>query len=118
MIRPLTALACLVALALPAGALADPPWSPTQNVSPHLFVSPVSVTASADGTALQWWSWQDGTGASARTGWSLGSRPPGATAFGPEHAAPSGTVDVDAYASTRAIALTDRSIGPANVGRA
>jgi hypothetical protein len=118
MLRRPVALACLLALALPAAALADPPWSPSQNLStPHLFVDPVRVTASGDGTALAWWSWQDGTGAGARTGWSLASRPPGTPVFGAERAAPSGTVAVATYASTRAIALTDRSIGPANVGR-
>jgi hypothetical protein len=57
MIRRLVALACLVGLALPASALADPPWSPTQNMSmPHVFVDPVDMTASGDGTALAWWS--------------------------------------------------------------
>ena len=118
MIRRLVALAWLVALALPAAALADPPWSPTQNVSsPHEFVDPVDVTASADGTALAWWSWQDGTGASADTGWSLASRPAGAGAFGPERPAPANLLDVAAYASTRAVALTDRAIGSAQVGR-
>jgi hypothetical protein len=118
MIRPVLALASLLGLILPAAAVADPPWSAAQNVSaPHLFVDPVDVTASADGAALEWWSWQDGTGSTARTGWSLAARPPGATAFGAERAAPSGTVGVAAYASTRAVALTDRAIGPANVGR-
>ena len=118
MIRRLVALAWLVALALPAVALADPPWSPAQDVSaPHLFVDPVHVTASGDGTALEWWSWQDGTGSSARTGQSLASRAPGGTVFGAQRAAPSDTVDIAAYAQSRAIALTDRAIGPANVGR-
>ncbi len=118
MIRRLAALAWLLALALPAVAAADPPWSPAQNVSlPHLFVAPVAITASGDGTALEWWSWQDGTGAGASTGSSLASRPAGAGAFGPERAAPSGVVDVAAYAQTRAIALTDRAIGSAAVGR-
>ncbi len=118
MIRRLVALAWLLALTVPAAAMADPPWSPPGNVSaPHLFVDPVDVTASGDGTALAWWAWQDGTGAAARTGWSLASRPPGATAFGAQRSAPSGTVAVEAYAKTRAIALTDRAIGPANVGR-
>jgi hypothetical protein len=112
------ALAWLAAIALPAAAMADPPWSPTQSLSaPHLFVDPVDVTASGDGTALAWWSWQNGTGSSARTGWSVASRPPGATAFGAERAAPSGTVDVAAYAQSRAIALTDRAIGSPTVGR-
>jgi hypothetical protein len=98
-----------VALALPAAALADPPWSPAQDVSaPHLFVDPVDVTASGDGTALEWWSWQDGTGSSARTGQSLASRAPGGTVFGAERAAPAGTQAIDAYAQTRAIALTER----------
>jgi hypothetical protein len=118
MIRRVVALAWLLALIVPAAAVADPPWSPPANVSaPHLFVDPVDVTASADGTAQAWWAWQDGTGTAARTGWSLASRPPGATAFGTQRGAPSGTVAVDAYAKTRAIALTDRAIGPANVGR-
>jgi hypothetical protein len=118
MIRRLLAFAWLLALALPAAAVADPPWSAAQSVSaPHLFVDPVAVTGSGDGTALAWWSWQDGTGSSARTGQSLASRPAGAAAFGAERAAPSGTIDVAAYAQTRAIALTDRAIGSASVGR-
>jgi hypothetical protein len=108
MLRRLLALACLPALALPAAAMADPPWSPTQNLStPHVFVDPVDVTASGDGTALAWWSWQDGTGRQASTGVSLTSRPPGGS-FGGERPAPAGTQDVDAYAQTRAIALTER----------
>jgi hypothetical protein len=118
MFARLIASVALLALALPAGAGAQAPWSPPQNVSsPHLFVDPVAVTSSGDGTALAWWSWQDGVGASARTGSSLASRPPGAAAFGPERAAPSGTIAVAGFAQTRAIALTDRAIGPANVGR-
>jgi hypothetical protein len=118
MIRRLVALACLLALSLPAVAAADPPWSGAQNLSsPHLFVDPVGVTASADGTALAWWSWQDGVGTSAHAGWSLASRAPGATAFGSERPAPSGTVDVAGYAQARAIALTDRAIGSASAGR-
>jgi hypothetical protein len=118
MIRRLVALAWLSALVLPTAAVADPPWSSAQNLSsPHLFVDPVAVTASGDGTALAWWAWQDGTGGGARTGWSLASRPPGAAAFAAEHPAPSGTVDVAAYAQSRAVALTDRAVGPASVGR-
>ena len=63
MIRRLLAFAWLLALALPASAMAAAPWSPSQDLSaPHLFVDPVSVTASGDGTALAWWSWQDGVG--------------------------------------------------------
>ena len=112
MIRRLVALACLAGAALPAAAaLADPPWSATQNLStPHVFLDPVDVTASGDGTALAWWSWQDGTGRQAPTGVSLASRPSGA-AFGPERAAPAGTIDVAGYAQTRAIAVTERVIG-------
>jgi hypothetical protein len=107
--RSLAALAALLALALPAVAAADPPWSGPQNLSsPHLFVDPVDVTASGNGTALAWWSWQDGTGTSARTGVSLASRAPGAAAFGAERAAPGNTVDIAPYAQTRAIALTAR----------
>jgi hypothetical protein len=116
--RHLVAFLALVALVLPAVAAADPPWSATQSLSlPHLFVDPVDVTASGNGTALAWWAWQDGTGTSARLGWSLASRPSGAATFGPERAAPSNTVAIAAYAQTRAIALTNRAIGPANVGR-
>jgi hypothetical protein len=118
MIRRLAALAWLLAVALPAVAVADPPWSPAQNVSlAHLFVAPVAVTASGDGTALAWWSWQDGTGQSANGGSSLASRPAGAGGFGPERPAPANVIDVAAYAQTRAIALTDRAIGSAAVGR-
>jgi hypothetical protein len=105
------------ALVFPAGAAADPPWSAAQNLSlPHLFVDPVAVTASGNGTALAWWMWQDGTGTSARTGWALASRPAGAATFGPEHPAPANTVAVAGYAQTRAIALTDRAIGSPSIG--
>jgi hypothetical protein len=105
MIRRLVALACLLALALPATALADPPWSPTQNVStPHEFVDPVDVTASGDGTALAWWMSSEGV-PSRPPDYSLASRPPGATVFGPERVAPAGAVDIAGYAQTRAIAL-------------
>jgi hypothetical protein len=111
MIPRSAALAVLVALAFPAAALADPPWSPTQDLStPHVFVDPADVTASADGTALAWWSWQDGTGRQAPTGVSLASRPRGG-AFGAERAAPAGTQDIQGYAQTRAIALTTRVLG-------
>jgi hypothetical protein len=111
MLRRPVALACLLALALPAAALADPPWSPTQNLSaPHLFLDPVDVTASGDGTALAWWSWQDGTGRQALSGVSLASRPSEGT-VGPERRAPDGTVDIQGFAQTRAIALTERVIG-------
>jgi hypothetical protein len=106
MIHRSAALALLVALALPAAALADPPWSPTPNLSsPHLFVDPVEVTASGDGTALAWWRWQDGTVSNAPPSASVASRPPGG-AFGQERPAPSGLQDLEAYAQTRAIALT------------
>jgi hypothetical protein len=116
--RPFVAFAALVALVLPAVAAADPPWSAAQNLSlPHLFVDPVDVTASGDGTALAWWSWQDGTGASAHTGVSLASRAAGAATFGTERPAPSGAVAIAGYAQTRAIALTDRAIGAPSVGR-
>jgi hypothetical protein len=118
MLRLLAALSALLALALPASAIADSPWSSAQDLgAAHLFVDPVSVVASGDGTALAWWSWQTGTGSSARTGQGLASRAPGAAAFGTERAAPSGTVAVAAYAQSRAIALTDRAIGSPSVGR-
>ncbi len=118
MIRRLAVLAWLLALALPAVAIADPPWSPAQNLSrSHLFVDPVAVTASGDGTTLAWWSWQNGVGQSADSGWSLASRPAGAGGFGPERPAPANTVAVAAYAQTRAVALTDRAIGSASAGR-
>jgi hypothetical protein len=116
--RRFAAFAGLLALLAPAVAAADPPWSGAQNLSlPHLFVDPVAITASGNGTALASWSWQDGTGASERSGASVASRPAGATTFGAERPAPSGTIAIAGYAQTRAIALTDRAIGPANVGR-
>ena len=109
MIRRLAVVAWLVALALPAAAVADPPWSPTQNVStPHLFVDPVDVTASGDGTALAWWRWQDGSGSNAAPTASVSSRPPGG-AFGPERPGPTGIQDIQAFAQTRAVALTARA---------
>ena len=109
MIRRLTVLAWLVALALPSAAVADPPWSPTQNVStPHLFVDPVDVTASGDGTALAWWRWQDGSGSNAAPSASVSSRPPG-RAFGAASAAPAGIKANQAFAQTRAVALTTRA---------
>jgi hypothetical protein len=116
--RRLAAFVVLLGLVLPAGAAADPPWSAPQNLSsPRLFVDPVEVTASGDGTALAWWMWQNGVGASARTGWSLASRAPGAATFGTERAAPANTVAIAGFAQTRALALTSRAISPANVGR-
>jgi hypothetical protein len=118
MTRRIAALALLAALALPASALADPPWSSAQDLSAaHLFVDPVAVVASGDGTALAWWSWQDGTGSDLRTGQSVASRAAGAAAFGGQRAAPSGTTAIAAYAQTRAIALTNREIGSPAVGR-
>jgi hypothetical protein len=112
MIRRVVALAWLLALVVPAAAVADPPWSPPQNLSgPHLFVNPVNVTGSGDGTALAWWSWQDGTGSSSSAGASVSSRPPGG-AFGPERTAPAGTQAIEGYAQTRAIALTARATTP------
>ncbi len=116
--RRLAVFAALLALVLPAVAAAAPPWSASQNVSsPHLFVDPVDVTASGDGTALAWWSWQDGIGANARTGSSLASRAASSATFGSERAAPSGTVAIAGYGQTRAIVLTDRAIGSPSVGR-
>jgi hypothetical protein len=116
--RRLAAIAALVGLVLPAVAAADPPWSATQNLSsPHLFVDPVAVTASADGTALAWWMRQDGIGTSARTGWNLASRAPGASTFGAQRAAPADTVAIAGFAQTRAVALIDQAIGAANVGQ-
>jgi hypothetical protein len=111
--RRFAAFVVLLALVVPAVAAADPPWSATQNLSlPHLFVDPVDVTASGDGTALAWWSWREGT----RDGWSMASRAPGVATFGTERAAPSNTVAIDAYAQTRAIALIDRTTNvPAQV---
>ena len=93
MIRRLVALAWLLALALPAVGRGRPAVVAARRTCPppHLFVDPVDVTASGDGTALAWWSWQDGTGTGARTGWSLASRPPGATRVRrPSAAAPVG----------------------------
>jgi hypothetical protein len=118
MIRRVAALAWLLALALPAVAVADAPWSPTQNVSlPRLFVDPVDVTASGDGTALAWWAWQDGTSASTASS-SVASRPPGATVFGAERPAPPGTQDIHGYAQSRAVALTVGATSAAGPRRA
>jgi hypothetical protein len=118
MIRRVAALAWLLALALPAVAVADAPWSPTQNVSlPRLFVDPVDVTASGDGTALAWWAWQNGTSASTASS-SVASRPPGATVFGAERPAPPGTQDIHGYAQSRAVALTVGATSAAGPRRA
>ena len=109
MIRRLVALASVLGLILPAAAVADPPWSATQNLSTaHLFVDPVHVTASGDGTTLAWWRWQDGTGSNTAPSASVSSRPSGG-AFGPERAAPAGIQDIQAFAQTRAVALTARA---------
>ena len=105
MLRRLVALACLLGLAVPAAAMADPPWSPTQNLStPHLFVDPVEVTASGDRTALAWWTSSEGVPGRAPDS-TLASRPAGSTVFGPERVAPAGTQDIQGYAQSRAIAL-------------
>jgi hypothetical protein len=104
MLRRPVALALLLALALPTAAMADPPWSPTQDLStPHLFVDPVEVTASGDGTALAWWRASEGTNRPPDA--TLASRAPGATSFGGERVAPAGAVDIQGYAQKRAIAL-------------
>jgi hypothetical protein len=112
--RRASALLALAAATLaPSAAVAAPPWSVAQNLgAPHLFVDPVGVGASGDGTALAWWAWQDGIGDDARVGWSLASRPAGAAAFGPERSAPRGLFAVVAYAGTRALAGTQRDVGP------
>jgi hypothetical protein len=105
MIRRLVVLAWLAALALPAAAMADPPWSATQTMSaPHRFVDPVDVTASGDGTALAWWTSSEGV-PSRLPDSTVASRAPGAATFGAERVAPPGTVDIEGYAQSRAIAL-------------
>jgi hypothetical protein len=112
MIRRLVALASLLGLILPAAAVADPPWSAAEDLSTaHLFVDPVHVTASGDGTALAWWRWQAGTGSNTAPSASVSSRPPGG-AFGPERAAPAGIQDIQAFAQTRAVALIARAPRP------
>jgi hypothetical protein len=113
--RVLILLAALTALAAaPVAARAAPPWSPPQSLgAPHLFVDPVEVTASGDGTLLAWWRWQDGTGNGARTGWSAASRAPGAVSFGPERAAPDDLFGVVGYARTRTVAGVLRLLSPA-----
>ena len=94
-----------------AAASAAPPWSSPQDVSAaHLFVDDARIAAGGDGSALAWWSWQDGTGASARTGTSLASRAPGAAEFGAQRAAPSGLVDLAAYGRSRAVAAVQRPL--------
>jgi hypothetical protein len=95
-----------------AAAQAAPPWSAAQDLSaPHLFVDDARIAAGGDGSALAWWSWQDGTGASARAAASLASRAPGATAFGAQRAAPSGLADLAAYGRSRAVAVVQRPLG-------
>ena len=84
MIRRLAVLAWLLALALPAVAIADPPWSPAQNLSrSHLFVDPVAVTASGDGTTLAWWSWQNGVGRARTAAGAWPRARPAPAALGP-----------------------------------
>jgi hypothetical protein len=114
--RPALAAAVL-ALALPAGAAADPPWTPSQNVSsPHLFAGPLlGATASGDGRALAFWSSQDTT--EPRLRWRVASRAPGATAFGPQQSAPDDLVDVVGYGESRALAGFQRQIGPPETPR-
>jgi hypothetical protein len=118
MSRARPALAAVVlALALPAGAAADPPWTPPQNVSaPHLFPGPLlGATASNDGRALAFWNSQDTT--EPRLRWRVASRAPGATAFGAPQRAPDDLVDVVGYGESRTLAGFQRQIGPPETPR-
>jgi hypothetical protein len=114
---PVALAAAVLSLALPAGAAADPPWTPPQNVSSaHLFAGPtLGSTASGDGRALAFWSSQDTTEPQLR--WRVASRAPGATAFGPQQSAPSDLVDVVGYGNSRTLAGFQRPIGPPETPR-
>src|SRR3954467_7331040 len=105
------------ALALPAAAAADPPWTQPQNVSsPTIFPGPLlGAVAGADGRALAFWNSQDTT--EPRLRWHVASRAPGATAFGAQQSAPDDLFDVVAYGSSRTLAGFQRQIGPPEVPR-
>src|SRR4051812_13401609 len=97
-----TAAASLLAAA-PAGAAT---WTPPATVSaPHTFIAPLASAASANGTSILSWRFQDGVGAGATEGARGASLPPGATAFGAERTLPSGTTQVVAYAQRSVAAL-------------
>jgi hypothetical protein len=99
----LLAPAAVLAVAAPAAHAAG--WSPPTTVSgtPHTFVGPLAVPSSGGVVA---WPWQDGVGASGTVGASVVGRTP-ATGFGPEHAAPTGLLDVGTYGSTRTLAIAE-----------
>jgi hypothetical protein len=107
----------VVALAVPAASLADPPWSAPQNISSaHLFAGPtLGAVASGDGRALAFWSSQDTT--EPRLRWRVASRPPGSATFGPQQSAPHDLFDIVAYGNSRTLAGFQRMIGPPEIGR-
>src|SRR3954447_13531833 len=98
----LTALA-LLALAAPAQAAT---WTSPETVSdtPHTFAGPLSAATTGNGSIVAAWPWQQGVGETSQGGAGAAGRPPG-QAFGPEHTAPLGLLDVGAYASTRTLAI-------------
>jgi hypothetical protein len=110
-------VAVIAALAVPAVASADPPWTAPQNVSSaSRFPGPtLGAVAAGDGRALAFWSAQDGSEPVLR--WRVASRAPGATTFGPQRSAPADLFDVVAYGNSRTLAGFQRMIGAPEIGR-
>jgi hypothetical protein len=76
----------VLALALPAGALAS--WSAPVNVgSAANFIDNPFVGFGSKGRGIVAWHWQNGVGTSAQAGTRVATRAPNGI-FGPEHAAP------------------------------
>ena len=119
MIRRLVALAWLLALIAPGRRGGRPAVVAARRTCPPRISSSIPSTSRPPATARPW------RGGRGRTARGTAAAPDGAwrrarparRRSAPERSAPSGTVAVEAYAKTRAIALTDRAIGPANVGR-
>jgi hypothetical protein len=111
-------VAVLLALALPVAAVADPPWTPPQNVSSaSAFGGPLlGAIAGGDGRALAFWNAQ-ATTTEPVLRWHVASRAPGAATFGPQQSAPADLVDVVPYGNTRTLAAFQRQIGPPETAR-
>lgn len=114
--RPFPALAAIGAAAslVAAAPAAAATWTAPATVSSaHTFVSPLAAAASANGTQVLSWGFQDGIGAGATGGVRGASLPPGATAFGPERSLPAGTAQVVPYAQRSVAALVRTSLDAA-----
>jgi hypothetical protein len=105
------ARAVAVALGLVAPCSAAAQWSEPETLSTaSTFVDSPSLVFSADARALASWSWQDGVGASARSGVRMASRARGGL-FERELPGPRLATEPATYGSGRAVVLERRPSG-------